>query len=246
MYIDSEGVHLYREGSVSILTLLNDTGIPTQRVCLIDVHVLGAQAFNTTGDKEKTTLKDILQHKMIPKVFFDVRNDLDALFAHFGVQLHGVEDVQLMGSATRKTTQSWRLLSGLAKCIEKNAPLSFGGSGSGSWKLAKETGERYELFNQRPILAETDDCCVGDVQCLPELRDTFWGSWASQWRDLVKEASTQCVAASQRLEYQPHSRDKALAPWSNDQNGSLDWWNQVAPPRDNFFHEDSSPYDEVQ
>ena len=141
MYIHLEGVNLCREGSVSIFTLLIDTGIPTQRVCLIDVHVLGAQAFNTPGAKQKT-LKDILQDEKIPKVFFDVRNDSDALFAHFSVQLHGVKDVQLMGSATRKTTQSRRLLSGLAKCVEKIAPLSFGGSGSGSWKLAKETGER--------------------------------------------------------------------------------------------------------
>ena len=233
MYIDLEGVNLCREGSVSIFTLLIDTGIFTQRVCLIDVHVLGAQAFNTTGVKQKT-LKDILQDEKIPKVFFDVRKDSDSLFAHFGVQLHGVEDVQLMKSATRKTTQSRRLLSGLAKWVEKDAPMSFGGSGSGSWKLAKEKGERlfkpehggsYEVFNQRPIPAEIVDYCVGDVQCLPELRDKFWGSRDLQWRDLVKEESTKRVAASQRSEYQPHGRDKALAPWSADQNRILDQWN---------------------
>ena len=210
MYIDLEGINLCREGSVSIFTLLIDAGIPTQRICLIDVHVLGAQAFNTTGDKQKTTLKDVLQDEKISKVFFDVRNDSDALFAHFGVQLHGVEDVQLMESATRKTTQSRRLLSGLAKCVEKNAPMSFGGSGSGSWKLAKEKGERlfkpeyggsYEAFNQRPIPGEIVDYCVGDVLCLPELRDKFWGSQDLQWRDLVEEESRKRVAASQRSEY---------------------------------------------
>ena len=81
MYIDLEGVNLGSEGSLSILTLLIDTGIPTIRVCLIDVHLLGSQAFNTTGIKGRT-LKDILQEEKIPKVFFDVRNDSDALFAH--------------------------------------------------------------------------------------------------------------------------------------------------------------------
>ena len=255
MYIDLEGVNLCREGSISILTLLIDTDeIPTRRVYLIDVHVLGAQAFTTTGVNQKKTLEDILQDEKIPKVFFDVRNDSDALFAHFGVQLQGVEDVQLMESATRKTTPSRRLLSGLAKCVEKNAPMSFGGSGSGSWKLAKEKGERlfkpeyggsYEVFNQRPIPEEIVDYCVGDVQCLRELRDKFWGSRDLQWRDLVEEESRKRVAASQRSEYQPHGRDKALAPWSADQNRILDQWNQVAPPRDNFFHEDSGPYDEA-
>jgi len=92
MYIDLEGVNLCCEGSLSILTLLINTSMPTIRVCLIDVYSLGSQAFNTTGVKGKT-LKDILQDEKIWKVFFDVRNDSDALFAHFGVALQGVEDV---------------------------------------------------------------------------------------------------------------------------------------------------------
>ena len=252
MYIDLEGVNLCREGSVSVLTLLIDTGIPTQRVCLIDVHVLGAQAFNTTGVEQKKTLKDILQDEKIPKVFFDVRNDSDALFAHFSVQMQGVEDVQLMESATRKTTQSRRLLSGLAKCMEINAPMSFSGSGLGSWKQAKEKGERlfkperggsYAVFNQRPIPEEIIDYCVGDVQCLPELREKFWGTRTVAWRDLVKEESGKRVEASQRAEYQPHGREKAMASWSVDQNKTLDQWNYVAPPRD-YFGEDFDPYDD--
>jgi exonuclease 3'-5' domain-containing protein 1 len=56
------------------------------------VHSLGLEAFNVNNIKEKT-LKDILQDKKTPKVFFDVRNNSDALFAHFGVVLQGVEDV---------------------------------------------------------------------------------------------------------------------------------------------------------
>lgn len=62
MYIDLEGVNLCRDGSLSIFTLLIDTGIPTIRVCLIDVHSLGEQAFNATGIKQRT-LKDILQNE---------------------------------------------------------------------------------------------------------------------------------------------------------------------------------------
>ena len=251
MYIDLEGVNLCREGSLSILTLLIDTGIPTRRVYLIDVHVLGAQAFNTTGVKQKT-LKDILQEEKIPKVFFDVRNDSDALFAHFGVELQGVEDVQLMESATRKTTQSRKFLSGLAKCVENNVAMSFGASGLRSWKLAKEKGERlfkpehggsYEVFNQRPISEEIINYCIGDVQCLPELRDRFWNTQATRWRHLVKEESKKRVAASQSSEYQPHGRDKAMASWSEDQNRTLDQWNYVAPPRD-YFDEDFDPHED--
>ncbi len=244
MYIDLEGVDLCREGSLSILTLMIDTGTPTRRVCLFDVHLLGTQAFNTAGVKQKT-LKDILQDDKIPKVFFDVRNDSDALFAHFGMALQGVKDVQLMESATRRTTESRKFLSGLAKCVEKNMHISIHGIDLASWKAAKEKGERlfkaeyggsYEVFNQRPIPEEILSYCVGDVICLPELRDRFWQG-AYGWRDLVNEETKKRVAASQKSEYQPHGPDRTVAPWTEDQNKALDTWNYVPPPRD-YFDED--------
>jgi exonuclease 3'-5' domain-containing protein 1 len=255
MYIDLEGVDLCREGSISILTLLIDTGIPTIRVCLIDVHLLGSQAFNTHGIKEKT-LKDILQDGKIPKVFFDVRNDSDALFTHFGVALQGVEDVQLMESATRTTTSSRRLLNGLVKCVEQDL---LHGSELAGWKLAKEKGARlfkaeyggsYKVFEQRPIPNEIVSYCVGDVQHLPKLWSKF--RWKTiRWRDLVNEETKKRVEASQKPEYEPHGRDRALAPWSKDQNKTLDEWNYVPPRRDYFnedcdwdFEEDYDWYDE--
>ncbi|KAF2790572.1 hypothetical protein K505DRAFT_327494 [Melanomma pulvis-pyrius CBS 109.77] len=240
MYIDLEGVDLCREGSLSILTLLID--IPIRRTCLIDVHTLGARAFETAG-AERKTLKDILQDEKIPKVFFDVRNDSDALFAHFGVALQGIEDVQLMESATRKTTASRKFLSGLAKCIQENLPMSSGGSELASWKLAKTNGERLfktqhggsgTIFNQRPIPDDIISYCVGDVQYLPELRDKFWPRQSNRWRDLVCEEAKKRVAASQRSDYQPHGRDKAMAPWSKEQNITLDQWNYV--PSHNYFN----------
>jgi exonuclease 3'-5' domain-containing protein 1 len=248
MYIDLEGVDLCRHGSISIFTLLIDTGIPARRVHLIDVHVLGSQAFNTAGVQGKT-LKDVLQDEKIPKVFFDVRNDSDALFAHFGVALQGVEDVQLMESATRKTTGSRRFVHGLAKTIEQNVLL--GSSDRASWKSAKEKGERlfkaehggsYEVFNQRPLPPDILTYCVGDVQYLPELRDTLWKAQNLQWRDLVLQESKKCVVLSQQPDYQPHGLNRTLAPWSTDQNRSLDQWKYI-PPRD-YFDEAFEPDDD--
>ncbi|MCJ1385188.1 hypothetical protein MMC17_008309 [Xylographa soralifera] len=231
MYIDLEGVNLCREGSLSIFTLLIDTGISTIRVCLIDVHSLGSQAFNTTGIKNKT-LKDILQDEKIPKIFFDVRNDSDALFAHFGVALQGVDDVQLMESATRTTTRSRKYLNGLAKCVKECVLYDIDRA---SWKLAKEKGERlfkaerggsYEIFNERPMPNEIISYCVGDVQCLPNMWDRFSRN-SNRWRDLVHEETKKCVEASQKPEYQPHGPNRTLAPWSEDQNRTLDEWNYV-------------------
>jgi len=242
MYIDLEGVNLCRDGSLSILTLLIDTGIPARRVYLIDVHTLGAQAFNTAGHKQKT-LKDILQDETIPKVFFDVRNDSDTLFAHFGVKLQGVEDVQLMESATRITTSSRKYLNGLAKCVEQNV---LGGADLASWKLAKEKGERlfkaehggsYEVFNERPVPKDIISYCVGDVQYLPELRKKFWERQTIPWQDLVSGAAKARIAESHSPEYQPKGPGRALATWTEDQNKTLDQWNYV-PTFDDFFDED--------
>ncbi|KAF1365573.1 hypothetical protein EJ07DRAFT_95460, partial [Lizonia empirigonia] len=113
-----------------------------------------------------------LQDGEIPKVFFDVRNDSDALFAHFGVALKGVEDVQLLESETRKTKASRKFLNGLTKCVEKNVLLSFCGNGLASWKLVKKKGEllfkaehggSYDVFNRRPIPEDIISYCVNDV-----------------------------------------------------------------------------------
>ncbi|KAK5043463.1 hypothetical protein LTR84_011979 [Exophiala bonariae] len=193
----------------------------------------------------------ILQNEKIPKVFFDVRNDSDALFAHFGVALHGVEDVQLMESATRRTTASRKFLSGLAKCVEEFIFVSPGDRAS--WKQAKEKGERlfkmeyggsYEVFNKRPILGDIISYCVGDVQYLPELRDRFWGTQTFRWRDLVNEESMKRVSASHKPEYRPHGSDRAMAPWNEDQNRTLDEWNWVPPPCDYFDEDDNWDFDE--
>jgi exonuclease 3'-5' domain-containing protein 1 len=241
MYIDLEGVNLCREGSLSIFTLLIDT--PSPRVCLIDVHSLGSQAFTSAGIKAKT-LKDILQDPKIPKVFFDVRNDSDALFAHFGVALQGVQDIQLMESAMRKTTSSRKYLNGLSKCIKEGVLY---GSELASWKLAKEKGGRlfkpeeggsYEVFEQRPIPDGIIDYCVGDVQYLSRLWSKFRSS-TDRWRDLVTEETKKRVEASQKPEYQPHGKDRTLAPWSVDQNRTLDEWFRIyLPPSHNYFDED--------
>jgi exonuclease 3'-5' domain-containing protein 1 len=190
--------------------------------------------FRTPGTKGKT-LKDILQDKQILKIFFDVRNDSDALYAHFDVSLQGIEDVQLMESATRKTSQSRRLLSGLKACVENNV-TSIDRSGQTSWKVAKENGEQlfkaerggsYEILNQRPIPEDLVAYCVGDVQHLPELRDKFWTNRTSRWRALVREESMKRVLTSQSPEYQPHGSHKALSSWSQEHNTVLNEWGSL-------------------
>jgi exonuclease 3'-5' domain-containing protein 1 len=119
LYVDLEGINLSRHGSISILTLY-DRSQP--HVYLIDVHTLGLAAFTTPSASCKAspssdvdvigaaslevaprfiTLKSILETEKIPKVFFDVRNDADALFGCFGIKLQGVQDLQVMELASK-------------------------------------------------------------------------------------------------------------------------------------------------
>lgn len=132
LYLDLEGNNLSRYGSVSIVQLFVQ---PRQQVYLIDTCTLGSHAFTTAGSSGKT-LKLVLESTAIPKVFFDVRNDSDALFSHFGIRLSNVEDLQLMESATR--TSAGKCLSGLAKCIERDATMSH--TLKQQWKTTKEQG----------------------------------------------------------------------------------------------------------
>jgi exonuclease 3'-5' domain-containing protein 1 len=128
MFLDLEGISLSHSGSLSILTILLH---PHARICLVDVHKLGSLAFSTAGSGGQT-LKDILQDSQITKVFFDVRNDSDTLFAHFRVALQGVEDLQLMESATRETTSSCIYVASLAKCMQTDC------SSIATWQAVKE------------------------------------------------------------------------------------------------------------
>jgi exonuclease 3'-5' domain-containing protein 1 len=98
-----------------------------------------------------------------------------------------------------------------------------------------EFGGSYKVFEQRPIPNEIISYCVGDVQYLPKLWSRF-RSKPDRWRDLVDEETKKRVEASQKQEYQPHGPGRMLAPWSKDQNRTLDEWNYVPPP--DFFDED--------
>lgn len=244
LYIDLEGKDLCREGTISILTLALDIGTPEMYVAVIDVSTLGHQAFDTAGIEHKN-LRQILEDSKVSKVFFDARNDSDALFAHYGVAMQGVEDVQLMESATRTTTASRRFLNGLNKCVERSYIHIeiFGRIDCAKWRLAKDEGESLfkaeqggsgKVFDIRPIPKVIINYCAGDVQCLPSLYKKYrHGNNTTAWKDLIKEVSQQRVIDSQQPSYQPHGQHRVLAPWTDLQNKMLDEMN-YRPSRDYF------------
>ncbi|KAK6591986.1 3 -5 exonuclease [Botrytis cinerea] len=214
IYVDLEGVNLSRQGTISILQIYV---APLDHTYLIDVHTMGGKTFSMVGTSG-VSLKDILESVTIPKVFFDVRNDADALFSHFGIRLMGVKDLQLMELATRSWGRTY--VSGLAKCIEYDAPMT--GQEKRVWKAVKETGKRlfepqlggsYEIFNQRPLPVDVQKYCVQDVRFLPKLWELYNSRMTKDWAVRVDKAVIGRVREAQSATYQGHGPHKARGPW---------------------------------
>ncbi|KAM0260042.1 hypothetical protein ACHAQJ_002966 [Trichoderma viride] len=213
LYVDLEGINLCRHGTISILQLYIH---PTRRAYLIDVLALQDKCFSTPGESG-LTLKDILESNTIPKVFFDVRNDSDALFSHYQIRLAGILDLQLMELATRSSLR--RFVKGLAKCIEFDAPLS--ARERLEWMQIKEKGTKlfkpeqggsYEVFNERPLRADILAYCAQDVYILPRLWAFYNSKMTAVWKQRVIETSQERVRLSQMRSYNGKGKDKALAP----------------------------------
>ncbi|KAI1329502.1 hypothetical protein F5Y16DRAFT_417923 [Xylariaceae sp. FL0255] len=233
IYIDLEGVKLSREGTISILTILIDPTIAFGKVYLVDVHSLGAQAFNTAG-AERKTLKDILQDDQVPKAMFD--------------------DIQLMESANRKTTASRRFLNGLARCVQDYCVRD---NERTRWRRAKDRGESlfmptrggsYDIFNYRPMPDDIKSYCAGDVQYLP----TLWAKFRptrTRVQNLIDLKTRERITASQKPDYRYDGPNRALAPWTEEQNKTLDHWNSVPSPPEYFdgyyYHDDKDDFNEI-
>ncbi|MCJ1472626.1 hypothetical protein MMC13_001275 [Lambiella insularis] len=216
LYLDLEGVSLSRHGSISMMQLYV---LPANRTFLIDIHILQDDAFRTPN-RSGLTLKSILESESVPKVFFDVRNDADALFAHYQVFMRCVQDIQLLEAATRSSS-SKRCVAGLAKCIEHDLQLS--DEAKKAWKARKENGVAlfapehggsYEVFNIRPMIQQITQYCTNDVMYLPMLWQLYSQKISPQWAERVQQETSKRLLLSKDASYEPSGKDKALSPWA--------------------------------
>ncbi|VUC32289.1 unnamed protein product [Clonostachys rosea] len=216
LYVDLEGNNLCRHGTISILQVHVRT---TGHTYLIDVLTLAPLTFSTPGIAHaETTLKSILESDKIIKVFFDVRNDSDALYSHYSIGLSGIHDLQLMALATRNPGQR-RYITGLAKCIEKDAPLSREERSrltdikeKGSALFRPEKGGSYAVFDARPLSKEIADYCVQDTAILPRLWLHYDAQLSKTWGERVLDMSKKRVRESQSPTYNGKGKHMALAP----------------------------------
>ena len=214
--IDLEGVNLGRNGSISILSLY---AVHLGIIYLVDVHTLGEAAFSSPRPGQDTSLRAILESPSIKKVIFDVRNDSDALYSHYGISLAGVQDLQLMELATRIWSKKY--VAGLAKCIERDSPMS--GLTKAEWKKRKDEvsrlfdprkGGSYGIFNERPMAPEVQEYCSADVAHLPGLYGFYDRIMFPAWRARVQDATNDRIRLSHQPGYDGQASNKALGPWA--------------------------------
>ncbi|KAK5170253.1 uncharacterized protein LTR77_004839 [Saxophila tyrrhenica] len=217
LYMDLEDNDLCREGTLSLLALLV---VPRDTIHVIDVTTLGKEAFASPGSTH--TLKSILESESIVKVFFDISNDSDALYSHFGVRVAGIQDVQLMELATRGHNK--RCVNGLARCIESDAQLGY--EERREWREMKNKGRRlfapelggsYAVFDRRPLDSEIIKYCAQDVQLLPKLRSMYCQQLCDAWWLKIKEETEARIQLSQSPKYNGKGRNMTLGPpaWSS-------------------------------
>lgn len=198
LYLDLEGVNLSRFGTISILQILVS---PLNHAYIIDVHTLREKAFFTSSASGQT-LKAILESDSIPKAFFDVRADSDALYSNCGISLRGVRDIQVMEFATRKSKSPY--LNGMARCIERDLELS--APEQAQWASVKARGKllfspqrggSYEVFNHRPLSPELMDYCTQDVQYMPNLLRFYSSKLSRGLAERVDVETKKRIAMSQ-------------------------------------------------
>lgn len=216
VYIDLEGVNMSREGSISILQVYI---LPTEKSFLVDVYKLGEQAFSTPN-KSGVTLKSILESQLVPKVIFDVRNDSDALYSHFGIRLGGVIDLQLMELATR--SRRGKFVFGLAKCLDRDliqTPEELKVRGDikkrGKELFAPDQGGRYEVFNDRPLDPAIMDYCVQDVQLMPQLWHIYNAKLKklpTKWATRIEQETKARLLLSQSPDFNGKGEHMARGP----------------------------------
>lgn len=190
--VDIEGVRLCREGKVSIVQLLKEGG---DTIWLLDVTTLGNIAFEHE-DGEGRSIKKILESADIVKLFYDVRNDADALYNLFDIDMRNVLDLQMLELARRKSHKKpAKLLESLARSIETyvRPPLR--------WKETKEEGIKlfspgqggtYAVFEERPLDPRILEYCAQDVSLLHQLEVALWGSfgrYGKGWDSRIQAAT---------------------------------------------------------
>jgi len=194
--VDFEGMKLCRHGALCLvqMTISDD---PTL-VYVLDVHLLGKRCFSMQT-ANGTSMKGVLESEDIRKVWFDPRNDVDALWHQFGIMPRAIFDLQLAEVADRRNRGlNVHYVQGLYKCLTQCPALQSEQKvfaerinilGKNLFEPAN--GGQYEVFQQRPLNPVILVYAAHDSRYMLVLYEQFKDSIGREWEKRVLQAADQ-------------------------------------------------------
>jgi len=192
--VDFEGVKLNRTGALCLvqMTCSDDPRL----VYVIDVFVLGKRAFTLTT-AQGLSLKSLLESEDVRKVWFDPRNDVDALYHQFQIAPRGIFDLQLAEVAQRRNRGlNVQFVQGLYKCLTQCPELqdeqkTFAEmiNRLGKSLFEPQNGGDYNVFLERPLNPVILVYAAHDSRYMLVLHEQYIASIGASWEQRVLQAS---------------------------------------------------------
>lgn len=153
------------------LTILQMRIRSLKHTYVFDVLALGGKKMFETEGAEGQSLKKTLQSKEHIQLWWDIRQDSEALFHHYDILIGTRIDVQLMELAVRNHWQcNW--LKGLAGAVWNHGYNWMDSNETNEWdrksREAKQYFRRsdYQCFNERPLSDMALGYAAGDVDVI--------------------------------------------------------------------------------
>ncbi|KAK5214756.1 hypothetical protein LTR72_012116 [Exophiala xenobiotica] len=206
-YVDAEGYKLGRFGTLDLLQIYV---LPLRETFIVDVFTLKQAAFTTSF--RGISLRTLFESSSIKKVFFDVRNDSDAMFSLYNVFLSGVVDLQMMEYF--QEGRSGRNLAGLRSCVERDSGLP--SEDIQDWlelKLTTPGSLSNGASQRRPLSADLFLYAAGDVEYLPLLYKRYSLRLTAQGWDTLCAKTEKRLRRSRMPTYDPQGKQKGKGPY---------------------------------
>jgi exonuclease 3'-5' domain-containing protein 1 len=211
--VDFEGVNLSRDG----------------RICLGQFHISGSSLVYVVDFVDLDPLKaadgkltKILESGQIQKIFFDPRNDSDALANLHNVHMKNVLCLQVSEVAFRKFNRRLKtnFVFGLQRTMDehiltldsprKNVLMKI--KAKGKQLFCPEFGGSYQVFVDRPLSDDLLAYSAVDVFFMDQLKNMLYDSLGVNIQVKVRRISEERLNEHKNPGYQPKGREKAICP----------------------------------
>lgn len=210
--VDLEGVDLGRTGEICVIQLVSSDDPLT--VYIVDVTVLGGELlFGPQPPDGPPSLRAVLEHENIKKLFWDARKDINALFFHFQVSIppSSVVDLQLYDSAFRSVSEGVtpRSYGSLGFVLEKLNHLALSEAECEFIRKTKEEakslflpelGGSYQRWKERPLPRVLLDYAT-DARYFFPLLEFYRKRCKRHFDAAIKTCNRRRLRQAQQLEY---------------------------------------------